>query len=132
MIVISVIKELHSRTHVKIHKTVKHTHQATSISPRHDDYHSDNTMVDQNINVVKDTKDIGKSIENISDDKVVESKTCSSDIEFNRSFESLPTQVVSTQSDYKERMSPLDEFNSLHRCTEGVRRSIRMKESSIV
>lgn len=129
---ISVIKELHSRTNVKIHKTVKSTHQTASISPRHDAYHSDNTILYQNINEVKDTKDIGKSFENIGDDKVVESKTSSSDSELNRSFESLPTQVVSIQSDHKERMSPLDEFNSLHRFTEGVRRSIRMKESSIV
>ena len=32
----------------------------------------------------------------------------------------------------ERRVSPLEEFNTLHRHTEGVRRSIKLKESSIV
>lgn len=36
------------------------------------------------------------------------------------------------QEDGVTRVSPLEEFNTLHRHREGVRKSIKLKESSIV
>ena len=74
-----------------------------------------------------------KSLDNLSDDKIIDTKPAESDSEFNSSFESVPTQLFSVvDSKHCERMSPLEEFNSLHRHCEGVRKSIKLKESSIV
>ena len=36
------------------------------------------------------------------------------------------------EGDAVTRVSPLEEFNTLHRHREGVRKSIKLKESSIV
>ena len=73
-----------------------------------------------------------ESVEHLSNARIVETKAAGSDSELNSTFESVPTQVQSMNSDRCERMSPLEEFNTLHRNTEGVRRSIKVKESSIV
>ena len=54
------------------------------------------------------------------------------DDDLNSSIESVPTQVISVISEPCERMSPLEEFNTLHRHTDTVRKSLRIKESSIV
>ena len=59
-------------------------------------------------------------------------KAAASDSELNSSIESVHTQVLSLNSDKCERMSPLEEFNTLHRHCAGVRRSIKVNESSIV
>ena len=63
---------------------------------------------------------------------------CSDDDE-SSSGSSVPTQLLSMvdsetseKSVEGERVSPLEEFNTLHRHTEGVRKSIKLKESSIV
>ena len=77
---------------------------------------------------------LNKSDDNLSKDsgsKVAVSTN--SDSEDNTSFASVPTQLVSVvDSDHCERVSPLEEFNTLHRHCEGVRKSIKLKESSIV
>ena len=68
----------------------------------------------------------------VSDEKIEPVKTVVSEDDLNSSMESVPTQVVSVGSDTGERMSPLEEFNTLHRHTDTVRKSIKLKESSIV
>ena len=59
-------------------------------------------------------------------------ETIVGDDDLNSSIESVPTAVISVTSDLCERMSPLEEFNTLHRHTDTVRKSLRIKESSIV
>jgi len=77
---------------------------------------------------------LNKSEDNLS--KESSSKVAASvisDSEDNTSFASVPTQLVSVvDSEHCERVSPLEEFNTLHRHCEGVRKSIKLKESSIV
>ena len=95
--------------------------------------HAGLTVVEQNaLEDIKDVKWIQKSVKNIANNNITEEKAPASEQELNSSFESIPTQVLSMHSDKFERMSPLEEFNTLHRNTEGVRKSIKMKESSIV
>ena len=76
---------------------------------------------------------------NKSEDNLSKETTCKvaasviSDSEDNTSFASVPTQLASVvDSEHCERVSPLEEFNTLHRHCEGVRKSIKLKESSIV
>ena len=63
---------------------------------------------------------------------IVETKAAGSDSELNSCIESVPTQVLSMNSDMGERISPLEEFNTLHRQCDGFRKDIKVKESSIV
>ena len=82
---------------------------------------------------VKQKDELVNVVKNIGDHKIRNTKTAASDSELNSSFESVPTQSLSlADSEHCERMSPLEEFNTLHRHCEGVRQSIKMKESSIV
>ena len=46
--------------------------------------------------------------------------------------DSTATDQGETSDEGESRVSPLEEFNTLHRHTEGVRKSIKLKESSIV
>ena len=77
---------------------------------------------------------LNKSDDNLSKDSGSKAAaSTNSDSEDNTSFASVPTQLASVvDSDHCERVSPLEEFNTLHRHCEGVRKSIKLKESSIV
>ena len=77
---------------------------------------------------------LNKSEDNLSKESASKVATSTiSDSEDNTSFASVPTQLVSVvDSEHCERVSPLEEFNTLHRHCEGVRKSIKLKESSIV
>jgi hypothetical protein len=137
-LVINVIIQLCVKTDVKMHMTTKHTNLITTVAKIHDglnNAYAGLTVVEQNAledMKNKEVKRIQKSVENIADDNIAEEKAPASEPELNNSFESIPTQVLSMHSDQFEMMSPLEEFNTLHRNTEGVRKSIKMKESSIV
>ena len=128
------IIQLQAGTQVKKHITAKHTRVTTTVdtdSYCHNAVDSSLTIPEQKTNYAQD-KVIGKSIENLTIVKLVDTKAAASDSELNSSFESIPTQVLSMNSDSGERMSPLEEFNTLHNHCQGVRRSIKVKESSIV
>ena len=77
---------------------------------------------------------LNKSEDNLSKESASKvAASTISDSEDNTSFASVPTQLVSVvDSEHCERVSPLEEFNTLHRHCEGVRKSIKLKESSIV
>ena len=120
ILLISVITQ-QTRTDIKEHLEPKHTNQTPTVATISDgisDAYRGLTVLEQD----KHVKHIYKS-EHLTDDKIVD---------LNSSFESLPTQILSMKSDGCERMSPLEEFNTLHRNKEGVRKSIKIKESSIV
>ena len=130
-LVINVIMQLQAGTQVKKHITAKHTRVITTVdtvSYCHNAVDSSLTIPEQKTNYAQDKV----SIENLTIDKLVDTKAAASDSELHSSFESIPTQVLSMHSDKGERMSPLEEFNTLHRHCEGVRRSIKVKDSSIV
>ena len=127
---VNVIMQLQAGTQVKKHMVARHT-PVDIVTYRHNALDSSLTIPKQKKNYAQD-KVLGNSIENLNIDKIVDTKAAASDSELNSSFESVPTQVLSMNSDRCERMSPLEEFNTLHRHTEGVRRSIKVKDSSIV
>ena len=61
------------------------------------------------------------------------SDDCASLASLPTALQSLPSTTDSNAEVREgERVSPLEEFNTLHRHTEGVRKSIKLKESSIV
>ena len=127
---VNVIIQLQAGTQVKKHMVAKHT-PVDEVPYTHNDVHSCLTVLEQKTTYLQD-KFLGKGIDNLTIDKIVETKAAASDSELNSSFESLPTQVLSINSDICEIMSPLEEFNTLHRHCEGGRRDIKVKESSIV
>ena len=97
-----------------------------TVAYRLGDAHTNITVLEQK-KKEKEDKALCKSIEHLCDDKIVETQAAASESELNSSFESIPVL-----SDKYERMSPLEEFNSLHNHSEGMRRSIKVKESNIV
>ena len=109
---------------------VEHT-PVDTVSYVQNDVHSGLTVLEQKTKYAQD-KVPWKSVAHLSNARTAETKAAASDSELNSSFESIPTQLLSMHSDICERMSPLEEFNTLHRNTEGVRRSIKVKDSSIV
>ena len=122
------ILQLQAGTQVKKHMVAKHT--PVGRVPYSYSHTNVPSSLEQKTNFTQE-KVLCKSVENITFDKRVESKAAS-DSELNSSIESIPTEVLYIHSDICERISPLDEFNTLHRHSEGVRRSIKVKESSIV
>ena len=128
------IMQLQAGTQVKKHMVAKHTPVDTT-PYTHNYVDSGLTVLEHEAKYAKyaKDKDLCKSVEHLSDDKIVETNAAASDTyQLNSSIESIPTQVLSMHSDICERMSPLEEFNNLHRHCEGVRRDIKVKESSIV
>ena len=133
-IAVFVIMQTKAGTQVKKHVVAKHSSVTTTVdtvSCSHNPVDSSLRIPEQKSNYAKD-KVLGKSIENLTIDKIVDTKAAASDSELNISFESVPTQVLSMHSDKVERMSPLEEFNTLHRHCEGIRRDIKVQDSSIV
>ena len=138
-LVTNVIIHLHASIPLTLHMTTNHptlTTTVANISAGYGQVNTGLTVLTQKAGgdaSNKQDKDLAKSVENLSDVKIIETKTSVSDSEHNSSFESVPTQLFSViDSDHCERMSPLEEFNTLHRHCEGVRKSIKLKESSIV
>ena len=124
-IAVFVIMQTKARTQVKKHVAAKHSNLTTTV----DTVSCSHNAVDSSLII---PKVLGKSIENLTIDKIVDHKAAGSDRELNSSFESIPTQALSMHSDKCERMSPLEEFNTLRRNFEGVKRSIKVRESSVV
>ena len=133
-IAVFVIMQTKAGTQVKKHVVAKHSNLSTTVATIpycHDAVDSRLTIPEQKTNYAQD-KVLGKSIENLTIDKIVNTKAAASDSELNSSFESVPTQVLSINRDICERMSPLEEFNNLHNHSDWVRSDIKVKESSIV
>jgi hypothetical protein len=133
-IAVNVIMQLQAGTQVKKHMAAKHTRLTTTVdtdSYRLGDVHTAIPILEQK-KKEKEDKALCKSAEHLCDDKVVDKKAAASDSELNSSFESIPTEVLYMHSDKCERISPLQEFNNLHNHSEGVRRDIKVKDSSIV
>ena len=99
-----------------MHEITKHERKTVLVSKTASDGYSGLTVL----------HNLAKSEDNIRNEK----KFVEDDL--NSSVESVPTQIVSVSSDHGERMSPLEEFNTLYRHSQSVRKSIKLKESSIV
>merc|ERR1719233_1776931 len=117
-LVISVIKQWLTTSEVKPHIGTKHTDHTTTVAKI-----SGHSEVYKGLSVVE---------QEISEEAVKNVETIVGDDDLNSSIESVPTAVISVTSDLCERMSPLEEINTLHRHTDTVRKSLRIKESSIV
>jgi len=128
MIVINVVKDLHSITQGEKHKKIEHSNRIDTVAHRLNVKHS---VTNEQIKMLKDSK-MKKSEENLSDKEVTRTKTEDIESESEGSDASVPTLLQSLPSDRGERMSPLEEFNSLHSHTEVVRKTIQMKDSSVV
>jgi len=116
ILVINVVMQLQTRGDQEMHEITKHERKPVWVSKTASDGYSGLTVL----------HNVAKSEDNIRNDKkVVED-------DLNSSVESVPTQIVSVSSDHGERMSPLEEFNTLYRHSQSVRKSIKLKESSIV
>ena len=116
ILVINVVMQLQTRGDQEMHDIKKHERKTVLVSKTASDGYSGLTVL----------HNLAKSEDNITNDKkVVED-------DLNSSVESVPTQIVSVSSDHGERMSPLEEFNTLYRHSQSVRKSIKLKESSIV
>ena len=70
---------------------------------------------------------------------LVEPSNCKEDLEIMKVLNSIDRMVTDQAQNYeggadntKERISPLEEFNALFRNVDGVRKSIKLKESGIV
>ena len=71
---------------------------------------------------------------------LVEPLNCKEDLEIMKVLNSIDRMVTDQAQNYegsadtkvKERISPLEEFNALFRNVDGVRKSIKLKESGIV
>ena len=116
--VINVLEQWLTTSEVKTHIGTKHTDHTTTVAKitGHSEVYKGLSVVDHEI--VKEALNNGER--EVGDD------------DLNNSIESVPTAVISVPSDLCERMSPLEEFNTLHRHTDTVRKSLRIKESSIV
>ena len=71
---------------------------------------------------------------------LAEALHCKEDLEIMKVLNSIDRMVTDQAQNYegspdtnvKERISPLEEFNALFRNVDGVRKSIKLKESGIV
>ena len=71
---------------------------------------------------------------------LAEPSNCKEDLEIMKVLNSIDRMVTdqalnnegATDNKVKERISPLEEFNALFRNVDGVRKSIKLKESGIV
>lgn len=118
ILVINVVMQLQTRTDQERHETTKHDRKTVLVGKKASDSYSGLTVLH---NIVKSDNDIKEgNVKNVVED------------DLDTSVESVPTQIISVSSDHGERMSPLEEFNTLYRHSQSVRKSIKLKESSIV
>ena len=152
ILVITVIMQLHGDRQVKKHKAAKHTNLATSVDKIYEVYSETGTgitVVDHDADSDDGHKEViyKKSDHfNVYENYEVE-KQLKEEQEINNVLETIDLMVKEqatkenniTDSDtifnvhtISERLSPLEEFNNLHRHVDGVRASIKLHQSDIV
>jgi hypothetical protein len=159
-LVINVIMQLQAGTQVKKHMVAKHTSLSTTVDRISDVYSETNTGLtvvtnseagseeeykeviqteNKTCNVYKNYKVDRKlkeelEIDNVLEtiDKMVKDQASKETENTNYNIIDLREQNDKINNNNCERLSPLEEFNTLHRHVSGVRASIKLKESDIV
>ena len=147
ILVIVVVMNMCCKTHLDKHKTREHESITASVEKMSDVYSETNTGLTLIAHDVDDNDDCCKEIvytknaslhelENqIKEEQAIKNVLQTIDLMVNEAANNVIKE--NTESDFEkntvnERLSPLEEFNTLHKHISGVRASIKLKESNIV